>query len=336
MVNVAHIAVVTPRRCGLYETTRELVAALRAQGVDSRIYDPTRAKNKLHPDADEDRGAPFADLEWAKTADILINHSGLGSDLEATDQPVIHVAHGRPRSSFLSEFKGSTPIYSYHYHKNRDPRWRAVVTFWPEHEPYLRVMWPDKPIHVVRPPVDLEAWNPKGPTHYNFGGLAGKVNVVCTDAWRDDVDPFVAVNAFALFAREYEGARLHIYGKPKNLRGWAPLLKTIQNDGNLGEVRPWVVKGLDNVYRAADCLLTPHTIDVRSRREAMACGCPVICTVSPIGGKCELNHHFAESSCDRKLERGAARADAERDYNPANTARDFMAAVESCLPVEAV
>ena len=114
-MKLAHTAVVTPGRCGLYETTRELVVALRALGVDSRICDPT--SETVH---DEDRGARMASMAWARKADIVVNHSGLGPDLEKTGQPIVHVDHGHPRSTSLIEMGGGTPLYRYHYHKNKD------------------------------------------------------------------------------------------------------------------------------------------------------------------------------------------------------------------------
>ena len=144
-MKVAHAAVVTPRRCGLYETTREVVVGLRALGVDSRIIDPTGEKNTLHPGTDDDRGAPLADVGFAHEADVLVSHSGLG-ELEDIGKPIIHVAHGRPKSSFLTETTGGTPIYSYGYHKNKEKKFRAVVTFWPEHVPYLRSIYADTPV----------------------------------------------------------------------------------------------------------------------------------------------------------------------------------------------
>lgn len=316
-MKLAHSAVVTPGRCGLYETTRELVVALRADGVDSRIVDPTRARNKLHPTADEDRGALFADAEWALQADVLVNHSGLGSELEATELPVIHVAHGRPRSSFLSEVRGSTPIYSYHYHKDKDPRFKCVVTFWPEHVDYLEVMWPETKVCCVSPPVDLARWTPDGPKGYRWHGHGGAVNIVCTDAWRVDVDPFPVVNAFALWAREHQGAKLHIYGNSKELRGWAPLIKQIQDDGNMGEVRGWVA-GLAHVYRAATMLITPHMINVRSVREALACGCPV----ARMNGA-SLSGFGYEMGKTLGVGRSEARRTAEVNFNPQRTATSF-------------
>ncbi len=276
-MRVAHMTVVTPGRCGLYETTRELVANLRALGVDSRLVDPTREKNTLYPKGEDDRGAVLADMEWALGADLIANHSGYdNTPIEKTDQPVIHVAHGRPRSSFLSEAKGSTPIYSYWYQRNKDPRFAAIVTFWPQHAPYLETMFPGKAVHVVQSSVDLAAWNIDGPKGYGFHGKKGKVNIVCTDAFRDDVDPFVPLHAAALFAREMPGTKVHVYAKPESAnKGWSALLRRIQDDGNLGEVCGWTI-GLANVYRAASFLLTAQDIDTRSVRESMACGCPVV------------------------------------------------------------
>lgn len=313
----AHITVVSPGRCGLYETTRELVTGLRLRGVDARLVDPTRATNTLHPSGDEDRGALFADLAWALTADVIVNHSGLGKELEQSPQPIVHVAHGRPRSSFLTEKSGSTPIYTYHYHKNADPRFKAIVTFWPEHVPYLTVMFPDKRIAYVQSSVDLQAWSPEGPTGYTFHGQKGKLNVVCTDAWREDIDPFVVLHAFALWAREVKGAKLHIYGAHKDLKGWQPILRRLKDDGNLGEVQPWV-SGLANVYRAASCMVTSHVIATRTIREAMACGCPVVAIPGVV-----LNGFRSDFARALDTDRATVRAEAERRFDPRVTAAQF-------------
>lgn len=314
-MKLAHVAIVTPGRCGLYETTRELVAALRQRGVDSRLCDP------LTEHEGEDRGALFANLDWAEDADILVNHSGLGSRLEATDLPVVHVLHGRPRNSFLLEMGGKATIYSYHYHKNQDDRWKSVVTFWPEHVPFHRVMWPSVPIATVASPVDLERWTPDGPSGYNWHGMGGKFNVVVSDAWRQDVDPFNVVHAFALAARKESGWKLHIYGNAKKLGAWTPLLKRIQDDGNLGQVAGWV-KGLANVYRAADLLLTPHTINTRAVREALACGCPV--------QRINDDLRTAVIRVPGEGEREASRKFAEKTFNPAVTAEQFEEICNGC------
>ncbi len=319
-MKLAHSAVVTPKRAGLYETTRELVFALRKEGLDSRIVDPTIKTNKLHPGGEDDRGAKFAPIEWAKEADFIINHSGLGNDLENLAKPVIHIAHGRPRSSFLLEAKGSTPVYSYQYHKNKDPKFLCVVTFWPQHVPYLKVMFPDKPVHYVNPPVDLSAWTPNGPNGYNFGGKKGEINCVITDAWREDIDPFEAMMSFALWARTQKGAKLHLYGNNKKKRGFSAIVRRIRDDGNMGEWLGWV-SGLDNIYRSANMLITPHIIDTRTIREAKACGCPVV-RIQDIW-KSQTRMTIALN-----VSRQAVRKEAEKNYNPQNTAMEFIKIVK--------
>ncbi len=318
MIKVAHSVVVTPGRCGLYETTRDLIDHVRGEGVDARMVDPDKERNKLHPAAPDDRAVPIADMEWAKSADIIVSHSGLGEVLEKVDVPFIHVAHGRPRSSFISEVTGSTPIYSYQFGLNKDPRFKAIVNFLPEHVPYHKVMMPNKDIYSITAPVDLDKWTPEGPSGYKFHGHAGAINVVCTDAWRDDIDPFVVVNAFALFAREVKGAKLHIYGGDPARKGWGALIKTIRDSGHMGEYTSWV-NGLENVYRAADMLITPHNIEVRSIREAMACGCPVVSDPE----------HFLFSFVERmkatlNSDRGEVRKSAEKRFNPVDTAKQFV------------
>lgn len=306
-MKVAHFCVITPRRCGLYETTRELVAGLRELGIDSRLVDPDKASNALYPNKEEDRSAPIADLEWAKTADVLVSHSGLGRF--STGAPVVHVSHGRPRHSFLSEANGGLPIYSHHYRTNKDSTCKAVVTFWPQHKPYLDVMYPDKPVHVVQSSVDLGFWSP-GETEYNFGDKSGDLNVVCTDAWRDDIDAYVPLNAFALWARKSK-AKLHLFGKPRKSPGWDALIKRIQDDGNMGLVQGWASE-LRHVYRAADLVITAHEIDVRTVREAMACDCPVLRIPTSL-----------DADFDSALKQTNNRVLAENMFNPETTAKQF-------------
>jgi glycosyltransferase involved in cell wall biosynthesis len=308
------MTVCTPGRCGLYETARELVKGLRGRGIDSRLVDPTKDKNSLYPKGEEDRGARLADMDWALDADLIVNHSGYdNTPVGETNQPVIHMTHGRPRSSFLSEKSGKTAIYSYLYQKNTDPRVRAVVTFWPEHKPYWDVLLPDKPVEVVQAPVDLDAWCPEGPKGYDFRGKKGRINIVTTDAFRDDIDPFWSLNAFALWARKNPGAKLHVYARPKDIKAFPALLKRINEDGNLGEVQGWV-SGLENVYRAADAVITANTIATRTVREATACGCPVI----------RVDESMDLSAFDViGMDRAEIRRRAERDFDYRKTAEQF-------------
>lgn len=325
-MRLAHVALVTPHRCGLYETVRETVAAIRALGQDSRIYDPREpSKQVYHPGGAEDRGAVFADRAFLESADMIVDHSGCDGSTDNLQTPHILVAHGRPRHSFNSERDNGPPIYSYHYRLNRTQKYKAVVTYWPEHVLHHRVMFPNKPVRSVPACVDLKAWSDKGPTSYDFGGKRGEYNAVLTDAWRDDVDPFESLNAAILVARELPGLRIHVYGKPADAqKGWGALLNQAKDDGSLGEVCGWI-NGLDQVYRAADVLVTPNQIATRAVREAMACGCPVVRATGDVATVPRMVHAARHGRSDE------IRKDAERLFNPLNTAKAFIAIAEGCL-----
>lgn len=323
-MKVAHAVVITPHRCGLYETTRELVANLRELGVDSRMVDPAPRDDVKKPE-NEDRGAPYATMGWGVDADIIVNHSGFdNTPLAATKQPWVLVAHGRPRSGFLTEVRGSTPCYSWKLNKNKDERLKHVVTFWKEHIPYWQFIMPDKPITFVPSSVDLEAWKHEGPTGYKFHGKKGKVNLVITDPIRDDVDWFFPLQAAGLFAREVEGVKVHVYGRIGKTRGHDALIRRIQDDGNMGEVQSWVT-GLDNVYRAATCMITANEIATRSMREAMACGCPVV-QIDDLNTswRTDLQAAIRKWPEDRFI----IRRRAELDFDPKASASKFKAILE--------
>ena len=284
------------------------------------MVDPDPENNPIRFSGDFDRGAVVASADWAKCCDVIVNHSGLGKELDALGKPVIHVAHGRPRHSFNSECGGGTPIYSYHYSNNAKTKIKAVVTFWEQQERYLKVMYPNKPVFTVQSPVDLDYWAPTATT-YDFAGTAGVINIVCADAFRDDIDAFVPINAFALWARENQGAKLHLFGKPKNAdRGWSALLKRVSQDGNLGVVQGWA-SDLRPVYSAADLVLTAHEIDVRTVREATASGCPVLRIKSDLSNYREIGHSIKS---DRKL----IRIGAVNNFNPDVTAKQFLKIIE--------
>lgn len=312
-MKVAHSVVVTPGRCGLYETTADLVRALRKEGIDSRLIDPDPDNNPIYKTIPENDGdIPIEGLDWFNQADVIVSHSGLGS--LKLDRPKIHIAHGRPKASYLGEIKGKTPVYSYSYNEGKKKAFDAVVTFWPEHVPYLAVMWNPILVYSITAPVDLEKWTPQGPSGYKFNGHAGERNIVISDAWRDDVDPFECLHAYALYNRKYPGSKLHIYARPEDPKGWSALVQKIRDEGGIGELLPWI-RGLDNVYRAADLTLTANSIATRTMRESMACGCPALHVTNPDPDQI----HEA-----LKQDRREVRRKAETFFNPKDTAAEFM------------
>lgn len=314
-MKVAHSAICTPRRCGLYETARELVAAERALGIDARLVDP-----KPHPTAGitgSDRGVPIASLEWGADADLVVSHSGHdGTPIADATNPIIVAVHGRPASTFAGERDGGAPSYSYLQARAQRDRYRGFITFWPEHVPYLLGLVHPKSVHYVPATVDLDHWCP-GPTTYSFGGARGGVNVVLADPWtRSDTSMIGCVHAFERFRHAVPEARLHIFAHDGNARGLAAIRAML--GPNLGVVQGWAAD-LRRVYRAADLVLTPHVIATRTKREALATGCPVtVCDPHDLDAT-------ADDMMGRLGAKNAARMTAQR-FSPA-LAGDIMAAL---------
>lgn len=293
-MKVAHWTVITPNKCGLYETTREIVKGMRDQGVDSRMVDPDGKMTIT-----DDRGAKIDSIDWAMGADVFVNHSGLGLYEKMTKQPIVHLCHGRPRYSFNGERDGGPPVYSYQYRKGKEERF-TPVTLWEDHIPYHKAVWGQE-IKYINPCVDLDFWKPEGPKFFKSG-----TNYVITDSWRSDLDPWICILAFI---NSNVDAKLSLFGVQER-RGLDVLFKILQDQNRLGVVKPWV-KGLDSVYRSADCLLTPHKIATRAVRESMACGCPVI----------YVNHPSTNLKVIQTRE--TARKNAEMMYNIENTAKQL-------------
>ena len=266
-MKICHAVAVTPHRCGLYETALDLARAERKLGHDARLIDST----KMHAD----RGVPTGNgFNFIRECDVIVSHSGLSDAMRKSGKPVVQIRHGRPRSTFLIESKGEGKIYTYLRNMRDDKQFVAWVTMWPEHKPYWELLL-DKEVYVIPPPVDLEAFTPDGPTGYDWHGQGGDINIVVADMWRKDKDPFDVINAFAVFANFHGNAKHHVFGNLAQTRAWPTLAACLKDKGWLGQV-PGHVTGLSNVYRAADMVITPHTIAVRTVREAMACGCPVV------------------------------------------------------------
>jgi len=304
-LNVVHVVPVSPMQCGMYETARELVAAECKLGINAHLYDPrptvkqaqgrkqvlnsrdvecpkcnNKFKSETHapiptavPAWTGDRGVSICDLKFALASDVIVSHSGLpDEDFKDCQIPRIHVAHGRPNSSYRIERSGQTAIYDMYRKMADDPRWKYMITLWPGYGKYWELVFP----RVKEFPsfVDLEKWCPDE-TKHDFDGHGGTINVVVTDIWRMDKDPFHVLNAFVLFEKKHPGAKIHFYGLDQDGRGRDTMINALKERGICGQVAP-MVQNLEVVYRAADMMITPHTIATRTVREALACGLNVV------------------------------------------------------------
>ena len=270
-MRVAHSIAVRPR-CGLYSSTRTLVGGERAAGIDAWFV-PLMGFSE--PEVD---GIPCS-LEL-KECNVIVSHSGISPVQAASGIPVIHVLHSQPRYKMKVEVlhPGVAPFYSVRS-RLRTEGPDAFLTFYPEHLPYWELALPGRPVYVIPPPVDLDRWSPDGPADYDFGGKGGTINVVAADTWRATQDPFDLIHAFALFAKEHPGAKLHIYGIGDQVQRcgatWAGVFAILEEMGALGETVSWSFKMRD-IYRSADMVLSNQRSANNVMREALACGCPVV------------------------------------------------------------
>jgi len=359
-MKVVHVAPTTPHQCGLYETARELVLAERELGINAAIFDPqpsvyeVKGRRRLikhkgvcpnckkevdfvvgernigtrPPAWSADRGVLVAPWEFAEQSDVIVSHTGLDERFDKVNAPRIHVAHGRPNSSYRIERSGETPIYQMYKKMNKDDRWKVMVTLWPGFEHYWQLLFKD--VRVFTPFVDLDFWKPTE-SEYDYGEHRGEINVMVADIWRKDKDPFHVIHAFALFAEKHPKAKLHMYGVDNNDRGRGVIMECLKERGVLGEVSP-IVPNLERFYNVADMLITPHVMATRTIREAMACGLSVVAgsqnPYTPYSADPENLPEFVEAmercweerSPEKKKEN---RATAEREFDVRKTAQSF-------------
>jgi len=360
-LRIAHIANMTPGACGLYETVRDLVIAERSLGVDARVVEvklPPVITTVVKPAADacercgyvqlqrisppkntpdwsEDRGVVKAPLTWLDDVDVICSHSGLPLQIpHGNTAPRIHVAHGRPHSSFLLGQMQNNHVWKAYQQYAKDGRWKALVTLWPGFGQYWQMIFPRR-VEEFNPFVDLERWKPIKST-YNFGGKGGEPNVVVADVWRQDKDPFHCLFGFAKFAETSPKAKLHIYGlQPNDMRALSPILDAMADKGLIGEVKGRI-DNLVEIYNAADLLMTPHTIATRTIREASACGLTVVAggnqPYSPYYADPEqlgeyaaaIGRAWADVKNHREARRNDARTMAEMKFDPIVTAGQLI------------
>ena len=356
-MKIAHCAHFTPRTNGLFETVRDLVEAERKIGQDARIIDirdaelgllPARVRPKgdpcpkcgfvklqhvgqgqTAPDWIESRGVAKVPVGWLNECDIIVSHSGIPPGLKlGKDKPRVHIAHGRPRSSFLLGQRDGNHVWAAYAEYARDPRMKALVTLWPGFKRYWKMVFPR--VEELPPFVDLERWQP-GATGYRFGGQGGAPNVVVCDIWRHDRDPFHSLFGFATFAEQCPNARIHIYGlNDRDVSALGPVLDGLKARGVLGEVCGHR-SDLLSIYGSADMLLTPHRIATRTVREALACGLSVVsgsARYTPYAADEEdldgvadaLARAWTDLQADRVAVQAANRRRAEEEFDPERTA----------------
>lgn len=284
-MKIVHFAPFGPNACGLYEAARDMIVADRQAGYDSELVDTGAVINGKYVNGqgkvgqEDNRGRDFistASPLVAREADILIAHTGTPDPWISTCQaPLIWMLHGRPQACFRPEQFGHSNSYSLLANVAAWPRVKKVVSFWPYHRPFwLPIIPEDKLVVLDAPPIDQGRFGPDGPAH-DYGVMGGEVNVVLADSMREDIDLYEVTNGAIAYARANSNVKFHFYAIQEPLLCWEHLIGELRMLGSLGEV--WARRPMmEEIYRAADIVLSPHRITTRVIAEAICCGTPVI------------------------------------------------------------
>ena len=268
-MRVVHFAQFGPRACGLYETVKDLIIAERHKGLDARLVDIDDNDQSRPGLQDGPIRTDPPGIAW--DADILIRHTAIPTKYQNIGVPIIMCLHGRPESSYRLAAERDNDVPQALATKAHDARYKAFVTFWPEHKAAWRTIVGGK-LHVLPAPVDLA---------YYAGGtdkkLAGSKKILIADMWRDDMIPLNSLIGAARFVERFDpAARIHAIGLPssgKALAALQPFLRGLKDA--LGSVAGQM-RGIRDWYASCDVVVTPHTIATRVIRESLAAGVPIV------------------------------------------------------------
>ena len=283
-MKIAHYAPFAPNACGLYEAAKDMYTADKLAGHDPCFVDTgitiggeQRSTPGLSGKEDNRGGAKLISVtpEEALAADIIIAHTGIPDNwIVGSQSPIIWILHGRPAACFRPELQDKGNSYTLISMLSKWTRVKAMLTFWPYHVKFWKTIISGKKlVSFPAPPIDEKRFNPQGKKHeFKF---VGKFNIVFADTPREDIDIFEAIHGALEFAKSRKDVVFHFYGLPVPLKCWEVLLLEFKRLNILGDV--WARKTeMEEVFRAADLLISPHRITTRVIGESLCCNTPVI------------------------------------------------------------
>jgi glycosyltransferase involved in cell wall biosynthesis len=326
------------------------VTGEKKNGIDAGILDVTPATDGAYINGVmegypkvKDETIEVKSKEWADNADAYIRHSYIPVEYQASGKPLVLALHGRPESSFRLEVDRKMSIMSTVFKRGMDDRYKGFACFWKEFMLPWELIVPKKKLFYVPAPVDLDYYHPVGPT-MDFREKSGTPNILIADIWREDVIPLNLLYAATLFQQKYcKTAKLHILALAgKNLKCLVGTIYGMSKSGVLGGVSG-LTKHINDFYRAADMVITPHSISTRTVREPLACGTPVVAGAGNKYTPYTASHMDVESyakamnQCWQDIRDGKeevsefARKTAEIAFDPVNTGKAMKQALEGIL-----
>ncbi len=325
-MKIAHFAQFAPHACGQYETVRDLIKAERLVGLESELIDYGRKGMECHV-GKKDGHITTIHPDYVKQADVLFRHSDIPKSIKKQGKPIVLCLHGRPESTFKIGFNNGSDLIKAVLDCERDEQYKVTITFWKEFEFIWNRIIPNGKVKFIPCPVDLERYNPIGEKRkFKSEGIP---NIMIADLWREDITPFNVIFSAVKFKEYYcLEAKIHIYGIPSAKNRL--FLQNLYDKDYFGDFYP-TIAGLEKMYRSADIFVSPHTIAVRTIREALASGLPVIAGIgnsytrftwnpNDINGfACEINRAWMNVQKNKELFSKISRETAEKEFSLVNT-----------------
>lgn len=275
-LKVAHFGQFGPNQAGIHTTAMEMIMAERLVGIDSQYIDFDGKKNKPSRVGLTDGSVTTVGPSFAEKADILVRHSAIPWQFLGKYKPIVMCIHGRPEYTFLLEYYGRVGLIQEYLKCGKNPQYKSFITFWKEHIPFLEWLLPDAKIDFVPAMVDLDKYNPVGMKAV-LAPNEGKPNIVIADNFRTDTTPFNVLMAAALFVKLYcPKGRVHIFGLQKSNQSPVKDMADMLKRANILGKSTSLVRNIEQVYRAAEIVVTPQVIATRVVREALASGVPLV------------------------------------------------------------
>ncbi len=286
-LTVAHWCLWGPRRSGMYETVRELIAAEnKIEGVlagmcvippielvglkrEAKRYIEGGMVDPIHMEL------RTQDWGWAyKFANIHIIHFSFDKRMGKL-KPKVFMAHGTPDAVLDGAMKrdDKTPFLTGAEWINRFEA--TIVT-----SQRAKMFWgafdsTGKKTHLVNKGIDLEWWQKSGTTQ----DLSGDPSVLYGEVWRGIKHPALLLYAMAELYRRNKEARLNVWALIHHRELWLNFIGQAGFWDFMGQENlPGVEEYPEHYYSHGHVLVSPVTAGDLSRvaQESMACGCPVV------------------------------------------------------------
>ena len=283
-MRIAHIAPFAPCRAGLYEASRDMARADIMIGhevyfIDAGVEIGGSREQPVVGGVDDRAGFRVitAHPDNMKLADVIVLHTGIPDEwLTDVHAPIIWIVHARPLAAFRPAQNRGASSFFYGY-KMKQPQIKKAVYFWPEFEPFWKIVIPEEKLYAFDYPViDQHRFSPGGEKHIINPEHLGESNGLICDSWREDIDIYETVCGAIEAARNIPGLKWHLYAFDNPIpECWTYLIEELKRLGAMGELCARM-PNMENVYRGFDFLLTPHRIVTRVIGEALSCGLPVV------------------------------------------------------------